>query len=340
MKVQAVVFDQGEQISIREVGLPEIQKDQFRTETLYSFVSPGTELRTLAGHYGANKNFPIIPGYSAVSRVVEVGSEVKKFQVGDLLSTRGGSVFIGAKGYWGGEAGGHVFGQEAPVVKLPPDAAKNPLRYAVTEVAAISYRGVQSADPQPGEHAVVIGQGMIGSFAAEFLRVKGCLVTVCDISAERLAVSREAGFTTVELNGDDAVAQLLAYGCNGFDIVAECSGSTGGFKTAVQLIRQVPFGERMRHIRKDWPRLLLQANYVDEIPVNPCWFFKGEGVILLTPADRSPDDRLQVAGLISSGQWDPSPYLKNVFTPAEMPDAYRKLQKREISSAICQWRDL
>ena len=96
----------------------------------------------------------------------------------------------------------------------------------------------------------------------------------------------------------------------------------------------------MRHIRKDWPRLLLQANYVDEIPVNPCWFFKGEGVILLTPADRSPDDRLQVAGLISSGQWDPSPYLKNVFTPAEMPDAYRKLQKREISSAICQWRDL
>ena len=339
MNVQAVVFDQGEQISIREVGLPEIQNDQFRTETLYTFVSPGTELRTLAGHYGANKNFPIIPGYSAVSRVVEVGPEVKKFQVGDLLSTRGGSGFIGAKGYWGGEAGGHVFGQNGPVVKLPPDAAENPLRYAVTEVAAISYRGVQSADPRPGEHAVVIGQGMIGTFVAEFLRLKGCLVTVCDISAERLAVSREAGFTTVELNGDDAVAQLLAYGCNGFDIVAECSGSVGGFNTAVQLIRQDP-RERMRRLRKDWPRLLLQGNYVDEIPVNPCWFFKGEGMTLLTPADRDGDDRLQVAELIRSRKWDPSPYLKNIFTPAQMPDAYRKLQKREISSAICQWRDL
>ena len=340
MNVQAVVFDQGEQISIREVGLPEIQKDQFRTETLYSFVSPGTELRTLAGHYGASKNFPLIPGYSAVSRVVEVGSEVKGYQVGDLLSTRGGSEFIGAKTHWGGEAGGHVFYQTSPVVKLPHDAAENPLRYAVTEVAAISYRGVQSADPQPGEHAVVIGQGMIGTFVAEFLRLKGCLVTVCDISAERLAVSREAGFTTVELNGDDAVAQLLAYGSGGFDIVAECSGSVGGFKTAVQLIRQPQFGERMRRLRKDWPRLLLQGNYVDEIPVNPCWFFKGEGVILLTPADRSSDDRLQVAELIRSRKWDPAPYLKNVFTPAEMPDAYRKLQKREISSVICQWRDL
>ena len=339
MKVQAVVFDQGEQISIREVGLPELQENQFRTETLFSFVSPGSELRTLAGHYGANKHFPIIPGYSSVSRVVEVGSGIKGYQVGDLLSTRGGSEFIGAKSYWGGEAGGHVFYQNSLLVKLSPDAAQDPLRYAVAEVAAISYRGVLSADPRPGEHAVVIGQGMIGTFAAEFLRLKGCLVTVCDISAERLAVSREAGFTTVELNGDDAVAQLLAYGCGGFDIVAECSGSAGGFKTAAQLIRQ-DSRESMRRLRKDWPRLLLQGNYVDEIPLNPCWFFKGEGLTVLTPSDRLPDDRLQVVELIRSRKWDPSPYLKNVFTPAEMPDAYRKLQKREISSAICQWRDL
>ena len=63
-------------------------------------------------------------------------------------------------------------------------------------------------------------------------------------------------------------------------------------------------------------------------------------MILLTPADRDGDDRLQVAELIRSRKWDPSPYLKNVFTPAEMPDAYRKLQRREISSAICRWRDL
>ena len=95
----------------------------------------------------------------------------------------------------------------------------------------------------------------------------------------------------------------------------------------------------MRRLRKDWPRLLLQGNYVDEVPLNPCWFFNGEGVILLTPMDRDPDDRRQVIELIRSGKWDPSPYLKNIFTPAEMPDVYRKLQKREISSAICKWKD-
>lgn len=338
MKIQAVVFDKGEQISIREIGLPEIREDQLRTETLYSIVSPGTELRTLAGHYGASEHFPIIPGYATVSRVVEVGSKYKGYRVGDLVSARGGAGFIGAEGYWGGQASGHVYSLTSSLVKLPEDARKNPLRYVIAELAAISFRGVQSADPQPGEHAVVIGQGLIGTTAAEFLRLKGCLVTVGDILPDRLAAARKAGFTAVDLSSEDAVAELLTYGCGGFDIVAECSGSAGGFQTAVKLIRQ-DTRDSMRRSRKDWPRLLLQGNYVGEIPLNPCWFFNGEGVVLLTPSDRHPDDRKQVIELIRSGKWDPSPYLKNIFTPAEMPDVYRKLQKREISSAICKWRD-
>ena len=339
MNVKAVVFSAKDQIEIREVGLPELQNDQIRTETLYTFVSPGTELRCLAGRYGADKKYPLVPGYSAVSRVVEVGSEVKKYQVGDLLSTRGNCLFSDVSAYYGGQAGGHVFHQErGELVKLPDDAKKDPLSYAVTEVASISYRGVISADPQPGEHVLVIGQGMIGTFSAEFFRLKGCLVTVCDISSERLAVSREAGFTTVELKDEDSIPRLLSYNGKGFDIVSECSGSVGGFNTAIQIIRQ-DHRDIMRRLRKDWPRLLLQGNYVDKIPVNPCWFFKGEGLTLLTPADRDPDDRQQVAELIRSGKWDPSVYLKNVFAPEEMPVAYRKLQKREISSAICQWRE-
>ena len=137
MKVKAVVFPAEDQIEMREVELPAVEKEWFRTETLYSFVSPGTELRCLGGHYGASKKFPLVPGYSAVSRVVEVGSDVKGYKVGDLLSTRGGGEFIGASTYWGGEAGGHVFHQKSSVVKLPPDAAENPLPYAVTEVAAM-----------------------------------------------------------------------------------------------------------------------------------------------------------------------------------------------------------
>ena len=73
MKTKAVVFPAKDQIEIREVETAPLAPDQILTETLYTFVSPGTELRTLAGFYGADKKYPMIPGYSAVCRVIEAG---------------------------------------------------------------------------------------------------------------------------------------------------------------------------------------------------------------------------------------------------------------------------
>ena len=143
MKVQAVVFPGVEQIEMRELELAEVKKNQIRTETLYSFVSPGTELRTLGGHYGASRQFPIVPGYSTISRIVEVGSEVRGYKVGDIVSNRRCTGFVDCYPKYGGEAGGHVFDgvcdDGAPVI-LPEEARENLLPYAVAEVAAISYR--------------------------------------------------------------------------------------------------------------------------------------------------------------------------------------------------------
>ncbi|MBQ7177742.1 MAG: zinc-binding dehydrogenase [Victivallales bacterium] len=341
MKVKAVVFSGIEQIEIRELELAEVKKKQIRTETLYSFVSPGTELRTLGGHYGASRQFPIVPGYSTISRIVEVGPDVRGYRVGDIVSNRRCSGFLDCYPKYGGEAGGHVFedvcDDGAPVI-LPEEAKENPLPYTVAEVAAISYRGAMSTEPATGEHAIVIGQGMIGAFAAEWLRLKGCLVTVCDISENRLEEARSKGFNCVSLSEPEAEERLLAFGAPGYDIVAECSGSASGFQLALRLPRPASYGT-MRHECQTWPRLLLQATYIDDIPINPCAFFKGEGIKILTPNDRTKDDRQQVVELIRRKVFDTSANIKNVFAPEEMPDAYRKLQRHEIASAICKWKD-
>jgi len=71
--------------------------------------------------------------------------------------------------------------------------------------------------------------------------------------------------------------------------------------------------------------------------MNPCWFFEGEGVLLLTPGDRTLFDRQQVTELIRRGDWRTERFTRHVFTPDEMPGAYRMLQKREISSVVCKW---
>lgn len=335
MKTKAIVFPARNEIEVLELELPEVGDDMIRTETLYSFVSPGTELRTLQGHYGADKHYPIIPGYARIERVAEVGKGVKGYQVGDILSSFSGCKFKGVTSYWGGEVGGSVYVPGNQVI-LSADAKENPLKYASCEVAAISYRGVVSTNAQKDDSALVIGLGMIGRFVAEFLRMAGCAVTVCDVNKERLSEAAENGFSTILLD-NDATERVAAHGMLGFDIVAECSGTTSGFQMAIKMIRRLPGQEPMNNTRKHWPRLLLQGNYVDDIPLNPCWFFQGEGVILLTPTDRTLDDRQKVADLIRRGKLDTTPYTKNVYPVDEMPTGYRKLQNREISSLIGKW---
>ena len=347
MQTTAVIYDEIDSIRVGKVTLPECAPNQLVAKTIYTFVSPGTELRVLGGHYGAAGKYPMVPGYSAVSEVVSCGSEVKGFRKGDLISCRNSVNFADCRAMWGGQAGMHVYdtdNENTPV--LLPEGVKDLLPYAVAEVAAISLRGVEAAYPEVGETAVVIGQGMIGQFSAMFLKIAGCKVVVCDIDENRLAEAREAGAAaTVNLKDADAEERLQRLGNGGFDIVVEASGVSPGIELAHKLLRRKPQNyskdykvEPIRFYGKDWPRLLVQANYVDKVEMDPFFFFKGEGVIVLTPFDRGVEDRQKIIEYIRSGKVDPSQFLKTVCKPEEMPEHYRKLQRKEIISLVCDWR--
>src|SRR5688500_16653045 len=83
---RAIVFQAPEQIEIGHFPLAPCKKSDIVVQTLYTMVSSGTELRVLSGHYGAAEKFPLVPGYSVVGRVIEIGSDVKGWKVGDLVS--------------------------------------------------------------------------------------------------------------------------------------------------------------------------------------------------------------------------------------------------------------
>ena len=86
--VKAITYTDVNQVAVREYTLGERGPADIVVKTRYTMVSTGTELRVLGGHYGASGNYPLIPGYSSVGEVVQVGSEVSSFRVGDLVSCR------------------------------------------------------------------------------------------------------------------------------------------------------------------------------------------------------------------------------------------------------------
>lgn len=345
-QIKAIVYTGVDQVEFRQLELAPCGDDEIVCETLYTFVSPGTELRVLGGHYGAAKRYPLIPGYSVVARVVEVGSGVKGYRVGDLVSGRNPQPVPGVDAMWGGQASAHLYttdDENRPV--LLPDGA-DPLDYLVAEVSAISFRGVEAAAARPGESAIVIGQGLIGSFSAAWLVQRGCRVIACDIDDRRLGHARRRGIgTTVNMADDGAMQRLVALTNGGADIVVESSGSIPGVEAAYKLLRKKPqaYGDEYKvepigFYHGDWPRLVMQANYIDTVSIKPFGFTPGEGVTILSPADRGVEDRQKVVEHIRAGHLDGRSFVEKVVPVDEAPEAYRKLKDREILSVAYNWQ--
>jgi 3-hydroxyethyl bacteriochlorophyllide a dehydrogenase len=329
----AIVFEAVGRIALRSAPLPPLGANQICARTLYTMVSSGTELRVLAGHYGAKDRYPVVPGYSTVCRVEEVGAEVKGFRVGDLISGRNPVPLPGLGAMWGAQASLHIYattGEDRPVL-LP--AGAEPRDYLVAEVAAISHRGVDAAAPRAGETAIVLGQGLIGAFSAAWLAARGVKVIVCDREVSRLERAARWAAGCVRIGDGDHEARMRTLADGGADIVVEASGSSAGAQMALRLLRRKPQNyssdykvEPIHFYHQDWPRLVMQANYLEPISIDPFGFVMGEGMTVLAPKDRGVEDRLRVIELLRRGTLRSQDFVQRLAKATEAPAAYAALR--------------
>ena len=343
--LKAIVFAKPNEIRISEFELGPCGNEDIVVRTYYTMVSSGTELRVLAGHYGANEKFPLIPGYSVIGSVVSLGEKARGYRVGDWVSCRNPRPIPGVSAHWGGQASLHVYptlGEDRPV--LLPEAC-NPLDYVIAEISAISFRGVEAAMPKRGETAVVIGQGLIGAFSATWLHVRGCRVIVTDINPQRLerALARGA-FGAVNSMEADAEERIFHFLNGGADIVVESSGTSAGVMLAYRLVRKKPqaYGkdykvEPIGFYHGDWPRLVMQANYLEQVTIDPFAFIPGEGVTILAPRDRGVEDRQKAIEAIRREELRTADFVETLVPFEHAPDSYRALRDGVIFSLVFDW---
>ena len=155
MKSQAIVFTALSKVELLEIDLPSLEKGEALIETLYSMVSPGTELRCLAGK--EFPSFPFIAGYAAVGRILEAGAECG-LPVGQLVFFGGTQKSDLPRG-WGGHCRFAV-ASAASLYPLPPGV--KPLEAVTSAMAAISYHGTKVSKPKAEEKVAVVGLGPIG----------------------------------------------------------------------------------------------------------------------------------------------------------------------------------
>lgn len=337
--IEAIVFPQPGQVEVRRLKLPACGDNEIVVKVLYSMVSTGTELRVLSGSDTPLEQFPLIPGYIVVGEVVEIGPQVLGWKVGDLVSGRNPTVKVeGAHQKYGGQASHLIYNanHDCRPIALPQGA--QPLDYVIAEIAAISLRGVTLTQPQRGESALVIGQGLIGALSAAWLHLMGCRVVAVDLSAKRLARAAQWGVAgTVNAREENAVERLAALCPGGADIVVEASATLPGLRLAYGMIRRE--APMLRATQSACPRLLLQATFSEEVTIHPGNFFPGERVMILTPSDRGLLDRERTVEALRTGQLSAKPFIDRIVSYRDAPTAYGQLrdEPEECFSLIFDW---
>jgi predicted dehydrogenase/threonine dehydrogenase-like Zn-dependent dehydrogenase len=121
-------------------------------------------------------------GYSAAGEIIEVGSKVQKFRVGDRVACAGA-----------GDANHAEFNfvPQNLVALMPPDLDYQSGSFAT--LGAIALHGVRRLGPSLGERVVVVGLGLIGQLAAQLLTLSGCQVLGIDPLRSRLDLAARLG---------------------------------------------------------------------------------------------------------------------------------------------------
>ncbi len=138
-------------------------------------------------------------GYSCCGEVIAVGSDVKEFAPGDLVSCAGAG-----------------YASHAEVVAVPenlcapvPDGV-GPANAAFVTVGAIAMQGIRRADLSPGERVAVLGMGLVGQAATQILDAYGFPVLGLDIDQDQVRKGREMGAAEGGVIGSDDVETIAA----------------------------------------------------------------------------------------------------------------------------------
>ncbi|PCJ56546.1 MAG: dehydrogenase [Planctomycetota bacterium] len=213
----AVAITGHEQAELIEVDAPRsLNKNEIRSRTITSLISPGTELNAC---YNREKGFPIFPGYAAVCEIEEMGDEVEELSIGD-------KVYL---------AGNHrsVIIKEASYCTLIPESI-SPQIAVIARLMQISMTSLITTEARPGDSIIVSGFGPVGYLAAHMFLISGYNVTVVEPNAERrnLAINSgiEKAFEYMPLEKGALQEEI--------SLVVECSGHEQALLDALKVVRR------------------------------------------------------------------------------------------------------
>ncbi len=197
---------------------------------------------------------PRIQGHEAAGIVAGLGEGVTSLQVGDRVAVENvrtcGLCFFCRKGQASLCENGRNFGftdngglaelavwPASMCIKLP-DSVSNE-EAPLSEPTSVAVHAVMQSGVNVGDHAAVIGCGVVGLATLQVLQAAGAQVIAIDTRPESLKIASELGAVAALNPADGSIAEQLPDMTNGYgpDVVIETAGATGTALNAAEWVR-------------------------------------------------------------------------------------------------------
>jgi D-xylulose reductase len=256
--MRALVLERKGELSLREIDLPTaVGRDDVKIAIDTVGVCGSDVHYYTHGRIGPYVvDAPMVLGHEAAGVIVEIGSGVTSFKVGDRvcmepgvpnLSSRASKLGIynvdPAVTFWAtppvhGILTAYAVHPAAFTYKLPDNVSF--AEGAMVEPFAIGMQAAARARIVPGDVAAVIGAGPIGIMVALAALAGGCSrVFIADLAEDKLAIAgRYAGIIPVDIRQETLAAAVARHTDGwGADIVFEASGSPRPYTDIFQIVR-------------------------------------------------------------------------------------------------------
>jgi bacteriochlorophyllide a dehydrogenase len=236
VRASAVVFTAPNTVEFRDgasswVECPDPGPDHAVVRVTHSWISNGTEGSFLRGERvlgdtayrpGDPWPFPLVPGYQKVGVVEWIGDRITDLTVGEVVFCAMGNV----EGMYM-DRGGHISPSvcaRSQIWKLPhgPD----PVAFSGLVLTQVGYNCGTRSPLDPGDSAVVVGDGMVGNWAAQTLAWRGANVILVGRHTERLARFPSGIYRhTINANETDWVQAVKEIASDGVRVAVDTVGS-------------------------------------------------------------------------------------------------------------------
>ncbi len=199
---------------------------------------------------------PLILGHEVAGTVVEVGSDVTGFDVGDRVAVEPGApcgrcpeclkglynlcktlTFMAVPGQRDGVFSEYFTNEAKMCFKLPDNVTM--VEGAMVEPLSVGMHAAELADAKIGQTAVVLGCGCIGLVTIMTLRARGVkTIYAMDVMEKRLDMAMKVGATKVfNAKNEDIKEFIMSLPDQGVDLVFECAGNATTTLLSAKLLK-------------------------------------------------------------------------------------------------------